>query len=94
MLKLAALLGFLIFWFGFAGPACISAPSTELVLGWILCSVALFIAAVEAYSKKHDLEPSGGEDACGLTFDGPGTSISVRVRSRLGWAVYTLDRLD
>ena len=51
-------------------------------------------AVVEAYSKKHDLEPSGGEDACGLTFDGPGTSISVRVRSRLGWAVYTLDRLD
>ena len=52
MLKLAALLGFLIFWFGFAGPVCISAPSTELVLGWVLCSVALFIAAVEYLRKR------------------------------------------
>lgn len=51
-------------------------------------------SVIEAFSKKNDLQPSGGEDACGIMFGGQGTALKVRVRSRLGWAVYTLDRLD
>lgn len=50
--KIAAILVLLVVWFGFVGPYCISAPYTELVLGWIFTTLVVVVLVAEWLRRK------------------------------------------
>lgn len=58
LVAFAAFCFFCLFWFGIAGPACVSSDSTELVLAWPVATVAGIIAAMHfalrATTKKKE----------------------------------------
>lgn len=50
--KIATILVLLVVWFGLVGPYCISAPYTELVLGWIFSTLVVVVLVAEWLRRK------------------------------------------
>lgn len=52
MFKILGVIGFLLAWFGFIGPACVSASSDALVVGWYSSTAILAVVSVKIIIRK------------------------------------------
>lgn len=50
--KLTIAFVLLVEWFGLIGPYCVSAPYTELVLGWIFATLVAVVLVAEWLRRK------------------------------------------
>lgn len=50
--KYAIVFVLIVVWFGIIGPYCISAPHTELVLGWLLATLVVIVLVAERLRRK------------------------------------------
>lgn len=52
MFKVLGIVGFLLAWFGFIGPACVSAPSDAMVIGWYFATAILAVVSLKIVVRK------------------------------------------
>jgi hypothetical protein len=50
--KVLGAIAFLIIWFGFVGPSCVSAPSDALVVGWYLFTAIMTAVSIKISIRK------------------------------------------